>query len=341
MSSIYKDTRTGIWYVRWYDTGKPRNKSLRTKSKRQARAHQRSFDDAQTLVRHGLRSEYAASSTIGYFIPHYLAHVEAKFKGTQKLQRSTYNRAAAALKALDPYKRLPADRFRPAHLEKAQQALKAAGKARRTINDYINEIRAFFKWTARQQEALVPVHAALTLVEGVRVNDQDVVQPPPVEPVSRGDVDATLRELPDALKALVLVQLYTAARSGELVALRPMDIDRSGDVWTSVAQYHKTAHFGKSRHLYFGPPAQKVLRPLIAAIKRGQYLFSYDGGASHYWPNSYRLAILRACQAAGVPRWTPHRLRHTGRDGDQGQTRPRSGPGLPGALHAPGHPNLR
>ena len=32
--------------------------------------------------------------------------------------------------------------------------------------------------------------------------------------------------------------------------------------------------------------------------------------AHHYSADSYRRAITRACDKAGVPRWTPHRLRH-------------------------------
>ncbi len=52
-------------------------------------------------------------------------------------------------------------------------------------------------------------------------------------------------------------------RPGEVCALRPVDIDRSGDVWEYKPLGHKTEHHDRSRMIYIGPQAQAVLTPFL------------------------------------------------------------------------------
>ncbi len=119
--------------------------------------------------------------------------------------------------------------------------------------------------------------------------------------------------------------------------MRPIDIDTTGDVWASRLRDHKMAYKQKERVLYFGPKAQEILREFIAGRKLTAYLFSpreaeaerHENAKGHrrddqepnprkttrilgdfYTTDSYRKAIVRACIKAGVPTWTPHRLRH-------------------------------
>lgn len=120
------------------------------------------------------------------------------------------------------------------------------------------------------------------------------------------------------------------------------DLDRRGEVWLYTVQRHKNRWRGQSRVVALGPEAQKVLRPLLRLD--GGYLFSpRDALAAqklskraarktpmtpsqrardarnakkepevgdHYGIDAYRKAIHRACDAARIPRWSPHRLRH-------------------------------
>jgi len=65
----------------------------------------------------------------------------------------------------------------------------------------------------------------------------------------------------------------TAARAGEIVAMRPCDIDMSGRVWTCQPAEHKTVHHGHTRTIYIGPRAQEVLRPFLKRAV-GACLFS-------------------------------------------------------------------
>jgi integrase len=125
--------------------------------------------------------------------------------------------------------------------------------------------------------------------------------------------------------------------------MRRGDIERTGDVWTYRPSQHKTQHLGKERSLAVGPRAQAILLPYIVRKTDEEFIFSpvdsikqfrasqrenrkskvrptqqncrkaqpkrkpreqYD----HY---SYRHAIHRACDKAGIERWSPNQLRHT------------------------------
>jgi integrase len=53
--------------------------------------------------------------------------------------------------------------------------------------------------------------------------------------------------------------MLTGMRPGEVCNLRPMDIDRSSDVWEYRPGSHKTEHHGRSRTVYLGPQAKEIL----------------------------------------------------------------------------------
>jgi len=155
--------------------------------------------------------------------------------------------------------------------------------------------------------------------------------------------------MPEPVRALVLVQLHSAARAGELVRLRACDIDRADpDVWMYTPAAHKTTWKGKGRAIYFGKRCQEVLAPMIlAAGEPAAFVFSPTRSEAernagrgenrvtpmwpshmarndrkrvgekrrrppgqHYTTGTYRRAIERACERAGVPAFSPHRLRH-------------------------------
>ena len=131
--------------------------------------------------------------------------------------------------------------------------------------------------------------------------------------------------------------------------MRAADVDATGPVWEYRPARSKTEHHNdeadpdRDRVVYFGPRAQAVLAPLLAAKPDG-YLFSpaeAEAGRNaarragrksamtpsqaarkpkgrpraalkpHYTVASYRQAVRRACVKAGVPAWAPNRLRHS------------------------------
>lgn len=72
---------------------------------------------------------------------------------------------------------------------------------------------------------------------------------------------------------MVQVQRYTAARAGEVCAMRPIDLDTTGKVWLYRVPEHKNAHRGHERVVYLGKRAQAAVKPLLAGRAVDAYLF--------------------------------------------------------------------
>jgi integrase len=204
-------------------------------------------------------------------------------------------------------------------------------------------VRRIFRWGVAEELVPPAVIQGLSAITGLQRTAAR--EPEPVRPADPAAVAKAIPFLPPPLAALVRLQTLTGARGGELLGLKAADIDRSGDVWTYSPAHHKGSWQGKSRTIYFGREAQSVLAPIILRAGDG-FLFSparaeldrrADGSAARttkLWPShaernrkkrkrkpkrtpgetytrdSYRIAIRRACERAGVEPFRPHRLRH-------------------------------
>lgn len=141
---------------------------------------------------------------------------------------------------------------------------------------------------------------------------------------------------------MVRFQRLTGCRPAEVCRVKPCNVDRSSDVWVYRPESHKTEHQGRERIIHVGPKAQAVLA-LYLLRDADAYCFSpinserkrrakqrarrktrvqpsqIDRSKAHpkrtprerYDANSYRRAIHRACDLAGIDRWAPNRLRHS------------------------------
>ncbi len=241
--------------------------------------------------------------------------------------------------ALRPLKRLYGSacvtEFGPLALKAVRQTFVDSGLARSTVNERTNDIRRVFKWGVSNELVPSSVLNALQSVEGLRRGRSDAKETGPVKPVPHGCIDAIRPHVSRQVWALVQLQLLTAARPGELMAMRPVDIDTGGHVWTYKPQDHKTAHHGYDRVLYIGPRGQEVIRPFLAGRAVDACLFSpreaelerlavrhecretpLNWGNSpgtnrkkkpvrypqdHYTAASYRRAIQRGCDKAFPP----------------------------------------
>ena len=225
------------------------------------------------------------------------------------------------------------------HMEEIIEIFIKKKYAARTISKYTGFTKRIFKWGA--QKRLVPssVYADLSIITPPAAGKLGVPKRTKVLPVSYKDIEAVKPLVSPQVRALIELQILSAARPGELVVLRKCDIDTSGDVWfADISERHKTAWRGQSRVIYFGPKSQEVLRPFMDRQPEA-YLFSALEGAAamkasgakarrrsdqkpsakqtdrkvgdHYSVYSYRRAITRACEAAKITEWHPHQLRHT------------------------------
>jgi integrase len=171
----------------------------------------------------------------------------------------------------------------------------------------------------------------------------------PVKPVARVVVEDTLPLLRPMQADMVRLQLETGMRPGELVVMRPCDIDTSGPVWLYRPPSHKTAHHGHERIVPIGPKGQAIIRRYLTTDTQA-YLFSprqnmeersvtlrlnrktpvqpsqQDRRKMHpkrqpgdsYTTDQYRRAIAEAIERHNedkpeperIPHWFPHQLRH-------------------------------
>jgi len=124
----------------------------------------------------------------------------------------------------------------------------------------------------------------------------------------------------------------------------PADVDRTGEVWTYRPKRHKTEHLDHDRVVDLGPRAQAALAPYLLGRAPDSFCFSPEEAMDEirrdrherrrtplsqgnrpgsnrktsprrqprdrYDVAAYRRAIARACERAGVARWSPHQLRH-------------------------------
>ena len=168
---------------------------------------------------------------------------------------------------------MPAAEYGPLALQQYRAALCDGTLSRRTVNRMAQSVTAIFAWGASMELIPGSIPEALRCVKGLRRGHAPgTTEPEPVRPVEWATVAATLPHLPRPVRELVLVLWHCGARVGELVAVKAVDIDRSGPVWTYAPKHHKTAMQGKTRVICFGPEAQKVLREAMLRHRDG-YLF--------------------------------------------------------------------
>jgi integrase len=163
------------------------------------------------------------------------------------------------------YGRTPAADFEPKAFKAIRQPLVDAGNSRPYVNKLMPIVTRCFKWGA--SEELIPtfVYHGLTAVEGLRKGRTTAREPAPILPVEGSLVDATLPYLPPIVADMLKFQRLTGCRPGEVCQLRPMDLDRSGEVWTYRPASHKTEHHdnGRERIIFIGPQAQAVILPYL------------------------------------------------------------------------------
>ncbi len=199
---------------------------------------------------------------------------------------ASYGLAAAALKLL--YRRFGRNRlieeFRPTNIKEFQGYLASTtALCRNTINKYVREVIAMFKWAA-VEELVSPEHyAALRLVPRLargRPAPGTTVVPPETAKVAPPDPAAILaakKHLPPMLCAMIELQQATGMRPQELCAMRSCDIKPTEIPGTFVYLVHdhwnKTAHEEIEREVYLGPKAMEIVRPWLSGPP-GTYMWS-------------------------------------------------------------------
>lgn len=244
------------------------------------------------------------------------------------------------------YHTMPIEDFGPLKLKALRTSMiKEKNWVRSVINRRINMIVRMFKWGASEQ--LVPVHIfqSLATVENLHKGRSEVRESKRVRPVSDAHIKAVLPYLSQTVADMVRLQRLTGMRSTELCIIRPMDVDRTHDIWIYTPSIFKGDHLDHyERKVALGPQAQAVLckyligdpqafcfTPAKAQLDRGRQPMDYR---PRYDKDTYGRAIRRALNAANrdikqqcreespdqweklyesrqIPLWHPHQIRHT------------------------------
>lgn len=268
-------------------------------------------------------------------------HVESTYvarDGAPQTSAIAYIKRCAGF-AAELFPRVTADDFTPSMAKECRERMVKAGWTRKGCNKGLRMIRMMFAWGVEHDMVKAEAWQALKAIKGLKAGRTAAPESVPVKPVADTAVEAIRPFVSRQVWAMIQLQRLTGARAGELVIIRPVDIDTSGDVWLYTPKHHKTQNYGHSRTLYMGPQARAVLRPFLEnRTDLHAYLFDpreanaevkADGAAirrrpgqkanprrterrigDHYTTASYRRAIHNACDAAGIDRWSPHRLRH-------------------------------
>jgi integrase len=206
--------------------------------------------------------------TIAELFSAYWIALEAK--GVPKDVLSAVSCACKPLLAL--YGPTPASQFGPKALKAVRVEMARVepdgGKplSRWVVNDRVRRIVKMFRWAAGEEHVPAAVAQAVATVEPLDRGELGVREKRKIHPVEWADVEAVLPFLSREIAALVELQWWTGARSGELVGLRPKDLDRSGEVWSLKLAQHKTAHHGHERVVYIGKNGQAALRRLLDRV---------------------------------------------------------------------------
>lgn len=234
----------------------------------------------------------------------------------------------------DVYGRTKAIEFGPLAVKALLARMIKDGNSRNYANGNLGRLKRVFRWAASEQLIPASVPQALDTVDGLRKGHSEARETEPIQPVDEWVTDATLPHLPGIVADMVRLQRFTGARPGEVCAVRPCDIDRTGDVWLYRPESHKTEHHGRNRTIAIGPRAQEILRPYLLRDATA-YCFSpadserqrnaarrearqtpmtpsqearkpagkpLRAKGARYTKDSYRRAVVRAVELANVER---------------------------------------
>jgi integrase len=274
----------------------------------------------------------------------YLRHAKVHYRKDGEPTGQLWLVKAVVKLIREHYGRTPVAEFGPKKLKTLQAVLVAAKLSRGGVNRRVSLATRIFAWGVSEEIVPVAVHQALVTVEPLEKGRTEAPETPKVRPVSSEDVEKTLPRLSSVVRDMVTLQLLTGARPGEVCVLRPCDVDRSGEPWEYVPYTHKNEHREQDRRIFLGPQAQAVLAPYLLNREPTAYCFSPSEAVAElrakrlaarktptscgnragtnraaqpkvspgerYRAGSYRHAIHRACDGAGIARWSPNRLRH-------------------------------
>jgi integrase len=249
--------------------------------------------------------------------------------------------------ALKPVERLygetPAAEFGPIAFKTVRAEFMKADLCRTTIGYHLGKIRRFIKWAVENELLPGDAYHRLQAVAPLRAGRDGIREPRKITPVADEHVDLVLPHVPAPVRAMMELQRFTGMRPGEVVSMTMGQIDRGGELWIYRPNRHKTAGMGKDREILLGPRAQGILKPWLKADPDAPLFSPIESEETRqaerrknrktkhtpfsrarkrkarpkrrprpwYDKDAYGRAVRRGCVKAGIPVWSPNRLRHS------------------------------
>ncbi len=225
---------------------------------------------------------------------------------------------------LEMFHSRPANSMTRADIRAFQTALVERGLARKTINDRVGCAKHIFKWGVDYDLIEPETYARVGSLRPLEAGRSAARETEPIQPVDDFDIKITAANASQVVADMIFVLRYSAMRPGEIFQLRWRDVDRSGPVWVYRPAEYKTEHAKRKR-----PRIVPLTGGVRAVLQRYRHkkdeepIFSPGDAARERAPNStrkyaatynkdsFRTAIKRAAERAGVAPWSPNRLRHS------------------------------
>jgi integrase len=287
------------------------------------------------------RVQVSNDLTINELIAAYLRHAKGYYVKNDR-ETPEYGNICLALKPVrQRHGHELVTAFGPLKLKVIRREWIAAGLVRAQINARVGRVRRTFAWGV--EEELIPPSTldALKAIKGLRKGRSDAREGKKVLPVEDAHVEAVRPHVSRQVWAMIELQRLTGMRPAEVRIMRSGDITMLGSTWEYRPQEHKEEHVEKDRLIHIGPRAQEILRPWLRTELEA-FLFQpieaegerravqrearksrvqpsqqdrrkkrpLRAPSDRYTKDTYGQAIDRACDKAGIPRWSPNQLRH-------------------------------
>lgn len=203
--------------------------------------------------------------------------------------------------------------FGPKMLAAVREKMIARGWARKNINKQIDRLRFVFKWAASEELLAEEVYCRLRTLLPLRKGRTSARETDRIRPVPEEQIQAIKNFVSRQVWAIIQLQLLTAARPGEIVKLRGVDLTVEGKISTVYPEQHKTAYRELSKTIYFGPQSQEILKEFMVGRPLDAYLFSpaeseAERRAKRHAEPPYRAATCLGANARTVPAGPPKTL---------------------------------
>ncbi len=284
--------------------------------------------------------------TVADLAADYLEWAEGYYQKDGKPTTSIYAARRSAKLIVELYGDTPAAEFGPRRFKTCRNKLIKRNLGVSTINDYMLKVVHAFRTAAGNELIPGTVAQDLALVSPLVAGRCKAKPSRRIPPAQRESIEKAAAHASTIIGDMMRLQLATGMRPGEVCSLRPCDLTELPEQGVTVYQpsSHKTQHHGKSRVVVLSLSAIKILKPYLSTTNATDYCFrpseamkecrekrkacrqtpEHQGNSegtnrkhgrrlrrvsAKYNAGSYRVAIHRACDRAGVQRFSPNQIR--------------------------------